>query len=78
MSQSGPELPSLCHLSDLKTQISETIEVAVEVSESLTPKHKEHGQEISIGKARKRAIAVLIVFSNLVPVRLSVRLSKLR
>ncbi|CAF9935386.1 hypothetical protein IMSHALPRED_010210 [Imshaugia aleurites] len=43
------------------------VEGSVEVRGSLAPDYIEHKQDVSIGQARRRAIAILIVFTNLVP-----------
>ena len=48
------------------------VEGSVEVRGSLAPDYIEHKQDVSIGQARRRAIAILIVFTNLVPVRIPI------
>ena len=72
MSHSPPELPSLCHLPSIKPDVDDMMETIEEIKKSLPPDYREHGQ---IGEARKRAIAILIVLTNLVPVCLPILLS---
>lgn len=40
----------------------------METPGSPPPEYKEQEQDVSIGQARKRAVAILIVLTNLVPV----------
>lgn len=75
MSPSTPESPPLCHLPPIKAQLYEQVEKTVETLRSLPAECKEHNRDSSIGQDRKRAIAVLIVLTNLVPVCLPSLLS---
>ena len=68
MSHLLPELPSPCQKKSVKTQVIEVIEINEVVQRSLPSEYSINGQDVSIGQARKRAIAVLIVLTNLVPV----------
>ena len=68
MSHLPPELPSPCQQKSIKTQVIEVIEINEVVQRSLPSDYSINGQDVSIGQARKRAIAVLIVLTNLVPV----------
>lgn len=72
MSHSTPEPPSLCHLPCIKAQMpgqmAHTVEPIIEVTSFLPPEYIEDEQVASIGHARKRAVAVLLVLTNLVPV----------
>lgn len=63
-----PELPSPCQQKSIETQVIKVIEVTEVVQRSLPSDYSINGQHISTGQARKRAIAVLIVLTNLVPV----------
>ena len=76
MSHSPPELPDPCHLPSIRLQVTEMMDTIEEVQRSLPSEYTEHekgaGKDDSIGQARKRAIAVLIVLANLVPVCLPI------
>ena len=64
-----PELPSPCQQKSIKTQVIEVLEINDVVQQkSLPSEHIMNGQDVSIGQARKLAIAVLIILTNLVPV----------
>lgn len=71
MSYSTPEPPSPCHLPSTKAQICDRVENVVERPGS-PPQYGQQQQNTPLGQARKRAIAVLIVLTNLVPVRLPI------
>ena len=49
--------------------------IVVEITSPEAPENEGHKQDISIGRARKNAIAILIVLTNLVPVGQSISLS---
>lgn len=66
MSNSIPKPPSPCYLPSIQAKNSETVERVLEMPRSPPP---EQGQDFPIGQTRKRAIAVFIVLTNLVPVR---------
>ena len=68
LSHSPPELPSLCQQKSIKNQIIEVIEINDVVQSSLPSEYGINVQDDSIVQSRKRAIVVLIVFTNLVPV----------
>ena len=68
MSHLPPELPSPCQQKSIKTQIIEVIEIDEVVHRSSLSEYNINGQDVSIGQARRRAIAVLIILTNLVPV----------
>ena len=68
MSHLPPELPSPCQQKSIKTPVIEVIDIDEVVQRSLPSEYSINGQTVSIGQARKRAIAVLIVLTNLVPV----------
>ncbi|CAD6588673.1 MAG: hypothetical protein ASARMPREDX12_003407 [Alectoria sarmentosa] len=64
MSYSIPKPPSPCHLPSIRAKNGET---GVEAPKSPPPEYRKQEQDSSIGQACKRAIAVLIVLTNLVP-----------
>ena len=68
MSHLPPQLPTPCQQKSIKTQVIEVIEINEVVQRSLPSEYSIYGQDVSIGQARRRAIAVLIVLTNLVPV----------
>ena len=68
MSHLPPELPSPCQQKSIKTPVIEVIDIGEIVQRSLPSEYSLNGQTVSIGQARKRALAVLIVLTNLVPV----------
>ena len=68
MSHLPPQLPTPCQQKSIKTQVIEVIEINEVVQRSLPSEYSIYGQDVSIGQARKRAIAILIVLTNLVPV----------
>ena len=79
MSHAGPDPPSPCYLPPVKAQISEKVEATVvELPRAETPENGEHRQDISVGRARRNGIAILIVLTNFVPVSPSIPLSVLR
>ena len=69
MSHLPPEPPSPCQQKSIKNQVIEVLEINEVVwQKSLPSDHIMNGQDISIGQARKLAIALLIILTNLVPV----------
>ena len=79
MSHAEPNPPCPCYLPPVKAQPSEKVKaIIVEISSSEAPKNEEYSQDISIGRARKNGIAILIVLTNLVPVSPSILVSILR
>lgn len=72
MSESPPELLSQYRSPSINSQVTELIEIIDALQESLPPVYREHGQDASIGQARKRAIVVGILLTSLVPVSLPI------
>ncbi|KAL9066573.1 MAG: hypothetical protein Q9161_007474 [Pseudevernia consocians] len=67
MFHSTPKPPRPCHLPSSHARNGETVETIVETTRPPSPEYKEQEQDVSIGQARKHAVAVLIVLTNLVP-----------
>lgn len=70
--------PSPCHLPSVQENESETVEAIVEKSEAPPLEYRAQDHDFSTGQARKRAIAILIVLTNLVPVLQPIRLYRTR
>lgn len=68
VSHLSPELPSPCQQKSIKSQAIKVIEIGEVVQRSLPSEYSIDRHIVSIGQARKRAVAVLTVLTNLVPV----------
>ena len=68
MSHPTPKPPKPCHLPSVQAQSNEPAESIADTLRSPTLEYTKPEKALPVSQARKRAIAVLIVLTNLVPV----------